>query len=84
MENSAGSADREMETIESSIEYKLNRFSQTWTGMWQDLFKRQDVGAVIDAFTSISEAIGFVADKLGLLGTLVAGGTIFASLKNVG
>ena len=75
MENAAGSADREMSIVESSIDYKLNKLQQTWVGTVQNLVDRGDIGAIIDAFTSLSEAIGWVVDNLGLLGTTAIIGT---------
>lgn len=38
MENAAGSADREMTTITDSLDYKLNKLSETGTGIAQNLF----------------------------------------------
>lgn len=84
MENSAGNADAEMGIVEQSIDYKINALKETWVGTIQGILKRDDIGAVADALTKFSEAIGFVIDKLGLLGTLAAGAGIFAGIKNVG
>ena len=84
MGNAAGSADREMSMVESSIDYKLNKLQQTWVGTVQNLVDRGDIGAIIDAFTSLSEAIGWVVDNLGLLGTAAGIGGIVAGFKNVG
>lgn len=84
MENSAGSADREMATIEQSIEYKLNALKETWVGTFQDIINRKDIGTAVDLLTKLSEAIGWVLDKIGLLGTIGLGAGAFASLNNVG
>lgn len=84
MENSAGSADREMATIEQSIEYKLNALEETWVGTFQDIINRKDIGTAVDLLTKLSEAIGWVLDKIGLLGTIGLGAGAFASLNNVG
>ena len=70
--------------VESSIDYKLNKLQQTWVGTVQNLVDRGDIGAIIDAFTSLSEAIGWVVDNLGLLGTAAGIGGIVAGIKNVG
>lgn len=64
-----------MSIVESSIDYKLNKLQQTWVGTVQNLVDRDDIGAIIDAFTSLSEAIGWVVDNLGLLGTTAIIGT---------
>lgn len=71
MENSAGSADAEMSNIESSLNYKLNALSETWTQTWQNMVDRGTVGGVIDFLTSVSEGIGFVISKIGVLGDIV-------------
>lgn len=84
MENSAGSADREMSVIEQSLEYKLNRLKETGTGIAQNLFQRDDMKAIVGAFTSIGEAVDFATDKLGLFGTIGLGAGLFAGIKNVG
>lgn len=84
MEQAAGSADAEMSIIEESIEYKVNALKQTWVGTAQDLLKRDDFGKLVDGLTKLSEAIGFVVEKAGLLGTIGLGAGIFAGIKNVG
>ncbi len=84
MENSAGAADAEMDIIQESINFKINALKETWVGTAQDIFKRDDFGNIIDALTKLSEAIGFVVDKAGLLGSIGLGAGIFAGFKNVG
>lgn len=84
MDESAGSSDKEMSTIEQSLEYKINSLKETWVGTVQQMIDRGDIGKVVDALTKISEAIGFVVDKLGLLKTTVLGVTAALSFKNVG
>ena len=84
MENSAGSADREMGIIQESIDYKLNALKQTWVGTAQAILDRRDFGTVIDGLTKLSEAIGWVIDKFGVLGTTaIVGGGILGG-KNLG
>lgn len=84
MEKSAGNADAEMSIVEESIDYKLNALKQTWVGTAQALIDRGTIGDIVDGFTTISEAIGFVLDKFGLLGTAgVIGGGILG-VKNAG
>lgn len=84
MEESAGSADREMSIVEQSITFKLNALKETWTGTLQHLLDRGSLGSTIDSLTKLSEAIGFVVDKLGLLGTVSAGVGLFTGVKNIG
>lgn len=86
MDDAAGSADKEMETAKQSITYKLNELKQTWVGTVQDIANRDDLGKIVDGLTDLSSAIGFVIDKLGLVGTVGlfggAGTGIFKFIKN--
>lgn len=84
MSQAAGSADAEMSIIEQSIDYKLNRFQQTWVGIAQNLIDHGDIGKIIDAGTKLSEIIGTITDKLGLLGTVGLGAGGFFGIKNLG
>ena len=70
MENSAGSADREMEKITNSLEYKLNTLKQTWVGVAQNLFQTDDMKIVVDGLTTISGAIDQLTQHLGLFGSV--------------
>lgn len=82
MENAAGSSDAEMGIIEQSLNYKINALRETWVGTAQAMIDRGDFGTIIDSLTKLSEAIGFLIDKLGLLGTLGIAGGIGKFIKN--
>lgn len=84
MENSAGSADRAMSVIMDSLDYKLNTTAETATGIFQNLFKREDVKSVIDVLNSVMGILDNVTEKLGLFGSLSFGAGLFAGIKNVG
>lgn len=84
MDESAGSSDKEMETIEQSLEYRINALKETWVGTIQQMVDRGDLGTIVDSLTKLSEGIGFVIDKLGILGSIGLGAGIFAGIKNVG
>lgn len=73
MEDSADSADREMEAIESSLEFKINRLKETWVGTAQQIADRGDIGKGIDALYEVSEAISFIIDKVGILNIGIVG-----------
>lgn len=83
MADSAGSAEQEMENIYSSLEYKINALKETGTGIWQNLFAREDISVVIELLTKLAEVIDFVTEKLGLFGTIGAGVGIAALIKNL-
>ena len=70
MEASAGSADREMEKITNSLEYKLNALKETWVGVAQNLFQTDDLKVVVDALTAVSGVIDTLTDHLGLFGSV--------------
>lgn len=80
MSTSAGVADAEMEIITNSISYKLNALKETGTGIWQNLFQRSDMGAVLDGLTGILGVFDAITDKIGLVGTLLVGGTLAKAL----
>lgn len=84
MEGAAGSADAEMSIVEESIDFKLNKLQQTWVSTIQNIVDRGDLGTAIDGLTKLSEAIGWVIDKFGALGTTaIIGGGILGG-KNIG
>jgi TP901 family phage tail tape measure protein len=84
MENSFGSADREMGIVEESIDYKLNRLKETWVGTLQAFANRETIGEAIDLLTQLSNGLGFVVEKLGILGTLGVGVGSVVGFKNAG
>lgn len=55
MEESAGSADKEMEKIRNSISYKINDLQQLWVGFIQDTFSRDAIKGAVSGLTAISE-----------------------------
>ena len=73
MEDAAGSADAEMSIIQDSLEYKINALKQTWVGTLQTLIDRGDLSTIVDNLTKVSEGIGFITSKLGLLKTAIIG-----------
>ena len=46
MEESMGSADREMSIVEESLNYKINKLTETWTGFAQSNFSRDFFGDI--------------------------------------
>ncbi len=83
MSNSAGSAEAEMSTITKSLEYKLNALKETCTGIFQNLFKKEDMSAIISGLTSILEVVDTITEKLGLFGTIGVGVGLTAFIKNL-
>lgn len=84
MEGAAGSADAEMSIVEESIDFKLNKLQQTWVGAIQNIVDRGDLGTAIDGLTKLSEAIGWVIDKFGVLGTTATIGSGILGANGLG
>lgn len=83
MAESAGNAEKEMSTIVESLEYKINALKETGTGIWQNIFNRSDIAAVVDALTGILDVIDAVTEKLGLFGTVIARAGISGAFKSI-
>lgn len=67
-----------------SLDFKLNRLSETSTSVAQNLFKRDDMKTVVDGLTSVMNVIDALTSKLGLFGSIGLGAGLFAGFKNVG
>lgn len=82
MENAAGAADDEMKVIETSLDYRLNRLKQTWVGTLTEIADRKELGNAVDGLTTLSEGLGGIISKLGVLKTAIIGiGTVIGSQK---
>ena len=83
MSESAGAADREMDIIKNSLEYKINALKETFTGIWQNVFNREDLGNLVDFATGIAEVLDGITEKLGLFGSAIAAGGIAAGVMGL-
>ena len=81
--NSAGNAMKEMDIIYQSLDYKLNALKETGTGIWQNLFQRDDIGFVIDGLTTILGLVDSLTENIGLFGTIAASAGIGAMIKSI-
>ena len=77
MNESAGSSDREMETVQQSLAYKLNELKETWVGIVQQTVKRGDISNILSGLTGISNVLGVIINKIGVGKTLLAGISAF-------
>ncbi len=84
MENSAGSSDKEMSAIESSLEYKINKLKETWVGTVQEMIDRGSLGKLVDGLTKLSEALGVLINKFGLIKTAAMAFSAVLTKNNVG
>lgn len=94
IENSYGSADKEMKIIQESINYKINELKETWVGTVTEMIDRGDIGTIVEELTKLSEILGVVITPLtklitkfvSLFGIVGSGAITFgtiASLKGV-
>lgn len=85
IENSAGSADKEMKIIEESWEFKVNALKQTWVGFLTELADRGTIGDLIDALTTISELLtNILKNKAAFTMIASLAGGAFLTKNNVG
>lgn len=85
MENATGSSEREMSIITDSVSYKINELQETFTGVAQNLFQTGQMKGALDFLIKLGDALDFITDKLGLLGTAATGIATYLSLgKNIG
>lgn len=83
MSHSAGDADKEMATIQQSLEYKVNALKETGVGIAQNLFQRDDMKSVVDGLTSVLEVIDKFTEKLGLFKSVAIGGGLIVGIKSI-
>lgn len=79
MENSAGSAEAEMEIIRESAEYAMNRLKETFTSLAQHSVSRGGLKDLINAGTTILEIIDGIVSQIGLIPTILT--TIFGIMS---
>ena len=82
MENSAGSSDKEMSIAQDTLDYKINKLKETWTGFLQEIADQKTTGGVIDFFTAVSDVITNIVSGLGLLKTTVISVFAVIAAKN--
>ena len=83
MTHSAGDADKEMNTIKESLEYKVNALKETGVGIAQNLFQRDDMKSFVDGLTSVLEVVDKLTEKLGLFKTVAISGGLIAGIKSI-
>ena len=81
--NAAGTTFQNQEKYAESLEGKMGQLSSTMESVWSNMINSGDVSAVIGVLQNFANAIDFVSDKIGLLGTAGLGAGIFSIGKNV-
>lgn len=83
-EESAGSAQREQENYEKSIQYSIDSTKASLEGLVNTFNNSEFFKGVIDAAGDLFDLLALIIDKFGVLSTLGAGAGLFAGIKNVG
>ncbi len=84
MGSSAGSADAELSAVMDGLDYKLNRLSESGTGIAQNLFHGKDMNTLVDILNSFTDVLDAATGKLGLFKTAALGIGGILGAKNLG
>ena len=79
--NSAGSAMREHEKWQQSLEARINSLKASWQGLSQTFLKSDFLKVGIDLIIKLVDGITLLIDKVGVLPTLLGA---FAAFKGIG
>ncbi len=80
--NAAGSAMKEQEKYEQSIQFSLDRLSASFQELSNTVFDSGFLKGIIDSGDTIVNVLDTVIDKIGVIPTLITGGSITAFIKN--
>ena len=83
-EESAGSARREQENYEKSIQYSIDSARASLEALVNDLIKSDFLKGFIDAGASLIDFLDLLIDKFGVIGTLTTVGGGILGAKNAG
>ena len=81
---SSGSAEREMNTMSESITFKVNEFKETLTDLGKTIFTQNFLKDIVNTGTSVIDVLDKIIDKIGIIPTILAGISISMAFKNVG
>lgn len=78
IEQSAGSADKEMSIVEETLTFKANALKQVWIDLLTEMADRGTIGKLVDALTDLSEVLSaIISNKVGLVSIFsIISGTI--------
>lgn len=82
--NSAGSAMKEHEKWQQSLEAQINKLKASWQSLSQAFLKSDFLKTGLDLIIKFIDAITLLIDKVGVLPTLFTGFAIFKSFGNKG
>ena len=81
---SSGSAEREMNTMAESITFKVNEFKETLTDLGKTIFTQNFLKDIVNTGTSVVDVLDKIINKIGIIPTILAGISITKAFKNVG
>ena len=81
---SSGSAEREMNTMSESITFKVNEFKETLTDLGKTIFTQNFLKDIVNTGTSVVDVLDKIIDKIGIIPTILAGISTTMAFKNVG
>ena len=86
IENSAGSAEKEMEVMMDSVSYKVNQFKETFTGLSQDTMTQDFLKSMIDSGIRLLETFSDASPVLQTFLNIISGSVsgITAFVKQIG
>lgn len=83
--NSDGSASRELEKWQESLEARILKLKASWQGLSQTFMSSDFLKFALDLVTTLVKGLDKLIDTFGVLGTVIGGFTIFRSFsKNNG
>ena len=78
--NSSGSAMKEHAKWSDSLEARLLKLKSTWQSLSQSFMSSDFLKVVISSLTGLVDIIDTLVNKIGVIPTLLTGGTLFSSL----
>ena len=82
--NSSGSAMKEHEKWQQSLEAQINKLKAAWQSLSQSFLKSDFLKGVLDVVIALTDGLGKLIDTFGVLPALVTGFTLFKSFGNKG
>lgn len=83
-EESAGSAQREQENYEKSIQYSIDSTKASLEGLVNTFNNSEFFKGIIDAGGDLFDLLTLIIDNIGVLNTAIIGISLFKGIKNVG
>ena len=83
-DDATGTTYENQEKYAESLAAKMTDLSTTMDSAWHNIINAEDTGVIVDTLQKIADALDWVTEKAGLLGTIGIGAGLFAGFKNIG